>query len=60
MSIRKFSQSMSRSVGSQKTRNNASTGDKQNNKASKIIEDVSEEVYMSFATYFQIYGGFQY
>ena len=26
----------------------------------EIIEDVSEEVYMSFATYFQVYGGFQY
>ena len=31
---------------------------KQNKKASEIIEDIPEEVFMSFATYFQAYAGF--
>ena len=34
------------------------TGDKQYKKASEISEDIPEEVFMLFATYFQAYGGF--
>ena len=38
--------------------NDVVTEDKHNRKASEIIEDILEEVFMSFATYFQAYAGF--
>ena len=38
--------------------NDVVTGDKQNKKASEISEDIPEEVFMLFATYFQAYAGF--
>ena len=38
--------------------NDVVTGDKQNKKASQIIKDIPEEVFMSLATHFQAYGGF--
>ena len=37
--------------------NDVVAGEKQNKKASEIIEDIPEDVFMSFTTYFQAYGG---